>query len=347
MKVVANPKRKRVAVCFSGQPRLAGYATLTFLKNIIAPFAEQGYEVNSFVHFWTSMEQSGWLKNRVAYTPGSTNLTPEAHTKYVKAIANSYPAEISPEIVDKFQTDFVNFMESCSPIYYQLEEELTRENFVLEKFIHPQPRSAIAYNSQYYSVMKSHELCRRFEKENNFRYDYVMRIRPDTIFLDPIPIEQIDPNQICVPSSNGHGGTYTEEEVAGMRDDPQQFSILTKSAAACDTSLQQYEQSLTTIHYFDPTHTCNDQFAISSSENMFKYSRFLEYMHDSLEDSESVLCKEMNTPLGINLERMLFLHIQEFSSIKTLEMRNRLHAPSIPIDGKVQNIADKLLEKMK
>ena len=344
---MTTTKRKRVAVCFSGQPRLDPFATFTFLKNIVTPLAELGYEVNSFVHFWTSMEQSGWLKRRIERDPGATNLTPKTHNKYAKAIANSYPAETSPEIINKFQTYFVNFMDSCSPIYYQMEKELTRENFVLEKFMHPQPTTATAYNSQYYSVMKSHELCRRFEEENNFRYDYVMRVRPDTIFLDPIPVEHVDPNQICVPSSNGHGGTYTEEEVAAMKDDPHQLSILTKSAAACDTPLQQYEESLTTVHYFDPTRICNDQFAISSSENMFKYSRLLEYMHDSLENSESVLCKEMNTPSGINLERMLFLHVQEFSSIKTLEMRNRLHSPSIPLDGKIYNIGDKLLEKMK
>ena len=214
----------------------------------------------------------------------------------------------------------------------------------MENFVHSRKSLAWAYNSQYHSVMTSHNICRQMEDQEGFRYNLVLRVRPDHIFLDPLPLQEILPDSICVPSTNGHGDTMSYKELGEMLADPVHRDIIEDYCKEKGIDLSQWITQKTAVHYFDDTQICNDQFAISSSENMYQYSRLLQYIHKNIEDDESVLYRDMMSPEGISIERMLFLHIQEFSKIKTLNMGNRLSRMNIPLNGKIINIMKKYLD---
>jgi len=139
---------------------------------------------------------------------------------------------------------------------------------------------AMGYNSQYLSIQLAAMLCRNHEIENNFKYDYVVRARSDISIMTPLNIQELDNNFICVSNVNAHGfGRVTFNEL---------------------------------IH-------CNDQFAISSSDNMYKYSQILDYTIDNLQKSWFI--DEMNNKNIFGSERIFWLYVNSFSKIKKINLR--------------------------
>jgi hypothetical protein len=56
--------------------------------------------------------------------------------------------------------------------------------------------SVIQASSMYYSIFKCNELKETYANENNFVYDYVIRVRFDLLPKNPIIVKNVDPNFI-------------------------------------------------------------------------------------------------------------------------------------------------------
>jgi len=338
-----NSSPKRAAVCFSGQARINIDSLHSLARHVLVPLENEGYEINVFMHLWDTVTQGAHTLKFLEYTPDkAASMDEEIFRKSVENVKNDFPVEAD---VEKHQDNFIYFLENFPPNGACFEALLQEEDFVLKNFIHPQERSAWAYNSQYHSVRASHDICRLFEDQQGFRYDLVLRVRPDHTFLDPLPFDEISPDFICVPSTNGHGKTRTHQELDQMLLYPGNKDIIETYCRDSGITLKDWRDIQTQVYFFDSTHVCNDQFAISSSENMYQYSRLIEFIHKNIEDPSSLVYQEMILPEGIGLERMLFLHIQEFCEIKTFFMRNRLEHHNMPLEGTMNNVMVKYLEQ--
>jgi len=259
---------------------------------------------------------------------------------------DQYPSNLSEAQLEVHQDAFSFFMETFPHNGAKFEVSLKEEDFILKK-LRPPPGEITpwAYNSQYHSVRASHDICRSFEDKEGFRYDLVLRVRTDHTFLDPLPLDEISPDFLCVPNTTGHGNTLTYEEVMERLSIPELKDAAVEFCRDEGMTLDEWVAIQTQLHYFDATRLCNDQFAISSSENMFQYSRLIEFIHKSIEDPTSQFYEEMVGPQGIPIERMLFLHVQKFSKIQTFFMRNRLESLLLPLEGQTNNMTAKFFEQ--
>jgi hypothetical protein len=64
-----------------------------------------------------------------------------------------------------------------------------------------QPQGVQGILRQLYSVQQCNALKSRHERDNGFRYDWVLRVRADSLFLTAIEnLETLDPNHIYIPT---------------------------------------------------------------------------------------------------------------------------------------------------
>lgn len=100
-----------------------------------------------------------------------------------------------------------------NPILYKIRpytEEVKKEiieNYGSNDFYNPSA-TPIQILSQYYNMYNSNELKKQYEKENNFTYDIVMRLRMDYYFWRKISDEElkIKDNEIYIPDIWNFGG---------------------------------------------------------------------------------------------------------------------------------------------
>lgn len=150
----------RVALCLSGQPRLLerGY------RELYVPLTSK-YNIDVFVHTWFSsdMVNTSYQGRRGTY-PCSEHI--------LQKIMDLYnPVTMMHESQKIFNTPVDAIYESCFP------------NSVYSLF---------------YSLMMSNKLKSFYEKENNFKYDAVIRSRFDIIFANPLAVdlEELDLTKI-------------------------------------------------------------------------------------------------------------------------------------------------------
>ena len=110
------------------------------------------------------------------------------------------------ELEDKWQTDYFNQSENQIEFSkskqvggklrneFDMGEEIMKgnnPNKVISGYNPPKNLKQQNY-SQWYSRMKSVDLKKEYEKENNFKYDYVMICRFDVMFFTDIIFENFD-----------------------------------------------------------------------------------------------------------------------------------------------------------
>jgi hypothetical protein len=72
----------------------------------------------------------------------------------------------------------------------------------------------------YQKIYLCNELKRKYELDNNFKYDLVIRLRPDLMIGEPIPIDvvkNINKNTVYYPSVNKYD-LFTSNRVIGITD---------------------------------------------------------------------------------------------------------------------------------
>ena len=145
---------KRIAVCLSGQSRTWKYC----VDSIKSFLRDDEYEIDYFIHTWD-------INN---YRPIETI---DGSEKYF------YKSEV----------DTKSYIESYNPKLYKIQSFESFQN-KLKKIKNPIP---YAYNdngnmiNQMYSFKQSIVLKRIWERKNGFKYDYVIKLRPDLFFVYP------------------------------------------------------------------------------------------------------------------------------------------------------------------
>jgi hypothetical protein len=140
----------RIAICFSGQLRTAIEAS----KNLIRYFGFLYDYCDFFIHTWDNNQQKVY---------NLSNIFPE------NVILNNDFFDKVNEIYSPKKLMIENYNE-----VYQRESKLNSDESRDYFFERSSPL--------WYSFMKSIELKKQYEIENNFRYDYVVKLRPDIIF---------------------------------------------------------------------------------------------------------------------------------------------------------------------
>src|SRR5690606_33833372 len=70
--------------------------------------------------------------------------------------------------------------------------------------------------SMFYSIEKCNQLKQEYEKDNNFVYDFVVRIRTDLLFMSPFYIKKnIDTNKLYVPYGYDYSGLNDQVAYGG------------------------------------------------------------------------------------------------------------------------------------
>lgn len=69
----------------------------------------------------------------------------------------------------------------------------------------------------WYGIMKVNELKTKYESDNSFKYDLVIRSRFDTELLNPITLKNL-PNSIFIPIGSDHRGGYNDLFAYGKSD---------------------------------------------------------------------------------------------------------------------------------
>jgi hypothetical protein len=136
----------------------------------------------------------------------------------------------SKDIVDDYLTvkgtvisnnEQEKFLKTINPINYIFETEQTSKDRIKETFtrsnIHKDHHGITSLDwiaSQFYSVMYSSHLKKKYELENNFSYDIVFRLRCD-LFLDDHQINWFfneDSNNFNIPTHNSLYSCHTNKD---------------------------------------------------------------------------------------------------------------------------------------
>jgi len=169
----------KIALCLSGQPRFVEDVAPFILKNVC-----DGYDVDVFCHFWfdeklqTEPYKFGgeWNNQRIP-----TNAVEKVFDIY-KPIA--YRIESSKSFVDSL----VPFQPSLERYWYGSLEDPDQLGF--------RNRTINNCLSYFYSLNEVNKLKKEYEYANDFKYDWVVRCRTDTVLHTKIQFESYNPSVI-------------------------------------------------------------------------------------------------------------------------------------------------------
>jgi hypothetical protein len=163
-------EKMKIAVCFSGQVRTWKYCYQNWIDNL-GPLGDVDY----FCHFWDYNSVPEGSKNGYDIIPEDVLLT----------------LDEKQAIIDTLNPKKIEF--ESKKIWENNEISPTSENWYSKRVAN---KLIPWHRNQFYSLMKSANLKRQYELENNFEYDVVIRMRPDSIF-DGIPIiNKVKPNTL-------------------------------------------------------------------------------------------------------------------------------------------------------
>ena len=149
----------KIALCFSGQARTWKYS-LPNIKNFfnadVHRETNQSLQYDYFIHTWDI-----------------------SHHRY-----NTTTWDVDTEILSL--DDQIQLKKLCNPKYIEIED--------FEKF-KQNTNTLLSFDPMFYSFMKSINYKRKYELENDFEYDMVIKVRLDTIYdpSRPFLLHKIEP----------------------------------------------------------------------------------------------------------------------------------------------------------
>lgn len=168
----------KVALCIAGQMRGYLEAYPSVKKHIIDVF-----DPDIFIHTWDDLGSSNNLHRRTLPFPMAHYLPNKlVHDKpYFSSLFTNFAAELDSQSKIS-ETELRNIYEPKSCVVEKspsLEESDDFFGFTVpKKMIERQPKSIWSRNL-YYKIYECNKLKTDFEKKNNFKYDLVIRLRPD------------------------------------------------------------------------------------------------------------------------------------------------------------------------
>lgn len=189
----------KVALCYSGFLRNIEKTFPNILTNFI-----KDYDVDFFVHTWQVdeyVEEIEYIRTKIC----PKLMLIEKQKKFER---NPYTFINCETTEEQYLKDLKSSGENKK--FFQVPSEKTNFQFHKDlevvKFTY---YSSFPYNflSQFYSFYKAIELKKIYEQNNNFKYDCVVRIRPDVYLYDNINLNSLNMNILNVFDCPPHKGT--------------------------------------------------------------------------------------------------------------------------------------------
>ena len=173
----------RTAICISGHLRDFRDLSQNWFDMFLEPFRQSG-QVDIFLHVWDELNSSDCFSVQQLDNVVNSNKLDE---DYFRRLLN--PTEMVVENFDQL-----------------------KHNFTLDKYYKPGQRvHHAAYNHtskiqyclpMYYKWFQCNELKKKKEKDENFKYDLVVKCRSDIFFFRKMWPEEFDPNYIYMRMPN-------------------------------------------------------------------------------------------------------------------------------------------------
>jgi hypothetical protein len=158
----------RIALLFSGQPRSIKQSYPAFKKHVI----DQNISVDVFAFFW-------WDASKIG----------EYQTDH--AIRS-----VDPRKWSKWEADAIeSFIGLYSPVKMNTEKEFAFDSMDHDIYNTPFARETVSMYNSYFMVNQMKQL---HEKNHGFKYDWVIRSRPDFRLNKDIPLDQLDNEKLYV-----------------------------------------------------------------------------------------------------------------------------------------------------
>lgn len=167
--------RKKVAICFSGLVRTYQETYQNFLDALI--LANPGYDFDVFISTWTIQHSNN-------------------STERVRRLA--WYGENTPPFVENL-VDIPDVTAKYQPVSLLVEKPF---NFDTSWF-GVDPAVQMSFNSMLlmtYKIKSAFGLLQNFVSATGCQYDFVIRMRFDSLFPFPIILDSCDPNELLVPS---------------------------------------------------------------------------------------------------------------------------------------------------
>lgn len=165
---------KKIAINFSGAIRTFEYCADSITKNII-DILKDNYEVYLFGHFWVLKDinfefDMKWKKDC------ENSIIKIKKYNFSECIIEEYNDDWEKRIIQQCNGDFILNK------YSEMQDDEERKSY----------RSyAVNCMGMYYKIMECQKLMEKYEIENNIKFDYTIRMRPDFYWNEKIPIDLI------------------------------------------------------------------------------------------------------------------------------------------------------------
>lgn len=156
---------KRLAIQLFGHLRTFEHTYESFYNNLIKPNEEKGYKIDLFAHVWDEIEYNALQWHNENF--------PELRGK-----------KLTPEQINFFE-------ENYKPTKWEYTPQLTTE----DDTVYPEfTGGKTAYRTMinvWFSKYRVNEIRRKYQEENNIKYDFVMNTRADVQYFSPLLIDEI------------------------------------------------------------------------------------------------------------------------------------------------------------
>lgn len=208
-KSLGHTNKPRVAVCLSGMYRCGNLALDSVYRNVIEPL-----EADVFFHTWEEMQEwpglggagDDWILR--IFSKEIFDVCPSA-LRSKKFFRDNFPRTF--KIIDTASTSTLTPSKLSKNIEFK---EILFDN-AEEVFQRPEISQAdmvslgsLNQAKMLYGIYTSHELAVKYEKAQGFRYDYIIRCRPDIGLhnkLDFPALENLAPNEVAMDFTKEYG----------------------------------------------------------------------------------------------------------------------------------------------
>ncbi len=173
------PPKPKAAILLNGHFKLYKDLFWNFQNNLINPLKDQGYEIDIFFSCWNELSNN----NSFSF-------------KHANNFNAKYENFDLSDILDKYKPKkyFVGEYENYKHLFNILNYDPTLDLNTLHKDIHEGP--TLFNLSQWFHRYQANQLKQQYEKENNFKYDLVISVRPDFFYLDSFPIIEVEKEKL-------------------------------------------------------------------------------------------------------------------------------------------------------
>ena len=173
----------KIALCLSGQPRFVEEVAPFILANVC-----EGYDVDVFCHFWFDEKLQTEPYKFGECGKGEWHNQRISSNAVEKAIEIYQPVAYKIDHSKTFTDSAVPFEPSLKRYWYGALEDPDQDGFRWRTI-----NNCLSY---FYSLNEVNKLKKEYEYAKDFKYDWVVRCRTDTVIQTKIPFEQLDSSVI-------------------------------------------------------------------------------------------------------------------------------------------------------